>query len=151
MPTAEYSATLADIGLGLLTGQNPVMQIRPAEEAFSTDGLISAVPVTVPVDPTTGRFTVSLVPSGDLTAASSGRTGVDYIISVGRFEDTLDGRVFHAADRWQFTAVAGGGNIGEMRGGSLLAVWIGPPWPSEPLPRGFYIDMTPPNPWGVRT
>lgn len=151
MPLANYSGKLADIGLGALTAaQRPIMRIRPAEEAFSADGLISATPKTISFDAETGIFYVSLIPSGELTAASSGRTGVDYIIEVGRFEETIDGYLFSGADFWRFTATAGGGNVGEMRGGSLLAVFVGPPWPPLPSPRGFYFDKTPPNDWGVR-
>lgn len=151
MPTAPYTGTLADIGLGILTGSNPAMRVRPEEEAFAAEGLISAIPVSVPVNPESGRFSVPLVPSGELTASTSGRTGVDYIIEVGRFETSLDGFTFHGADYWKFTATAGGGNVGGMKGGSLLAVWIGPTWPAPPLPRGLYIDTVPPNEWGVRT
>lgn len=151
MSIATYTGTLADIGLGVLTGKNPVMRIRPREEAFSSSGLISAVPKTITPNPATGAFTVDLVPSGELTGARTGSAGVPYIIEVGRFEETLDGLVFHGVDVWEFTAVAGGGNVGEMKGGSLLAVWIGPPWPPQPVPPGLYIDMTPPNEWGVRS
>jgi len=151
MPTDTYTGTLADIGLGRLTGLSAAMRVRPEEEAFTTEGLISAIPVPVAVDEATGRFSISLVPSGALTASTSGRSGVDYIIEVGRFEASLDGFVFHGVDTWKFTATAGGGNVGEMKGGSLFAVWVGPPWPSAPLPRGLYIDTVPPNEWGVRS
>lgn len=151
MPTDLYTGTLADIGLGTITSQVPAMRVRPEEEAFTAEGLISAAPVNVTVDPDTGRFAMNLIPSGALTASASGRSGVDYIIEVGRFESTFDGYTFAGVDYWKFTAVVNGGNVGGMKGGSLLAVWFGPPWPREPLPRGLYIDLTPPNPWGVRT
>lgn len=151
MPTYAYTGTLADIGLGVLTSHAPVMRVRPEREAFSPTGLISAVPVTVAVNPATGAFTMNLVPSGELTPTAGGSPGVDYIIEVGRFEESLDGTVFTGIDLWRFTAVAGGGNVGEMNGGSLLAVWVGPPWPPAPLPKGLYIDLLPPNPWGIVT
>lgn len=94
---------------------------------------------------------MSLIASGDLTPTGGGPTGVDYIIEVGRYElaDDLT-KVWRGTESWTFTAVAGGGNVGEMNGGSLLSVWIGPPWPAPPLPAGLYIDLTPPNPWGVK-
>lgn len=143
MATEVYTGTLADIGLGVLTSSFPVMRVRPEVEAFSPDGLISKTPVAVPLDPVTGAFTMSLVPSGDLTPAGGGAVGVQYVIEVGRFEQAIDGTYFAGVDAWKFTAVAGGGNIGGMQGGSMLAVWIGPPigvWPSEPLPKGLYLD-----------
>ncbi|MEU4016168.1 hypothetical protein AB0E56_12995 [Microbacterium sp. NPDC028030] len=151
MPTYEYTGTLADIGLGVLTDLAPLMWVHPEVEAFSPEGLISATPVPVAVDPVTGAFSMDLVPSGDLTPATGGGSGVDYVIEVVLFKPTVDGESFIAGtDVWKFTAVAGGGNVGEMNGGSLLAVWVGPPWPSAPVPPGLYIDMTPPNPWGVK-
>ncbi|MBT2485824.1 MULTISPECIES: hypothetical protein [unclassified Microbacterium] len=151
MPTYAYTGTLADIGLGALTALMPRMAVHPEVEAFGPDGLISDVPVPVTVDPVTGAFTMNLIPSGDLTPTTGGSPGVDYIIEVARFEQTIDGTYYAGTDVWKFTAVAGGGNIGGMKGGSLLAVWIGPPWPPAPLPAGLYIDTLPPNPWGVVT
>lgn len=150
MTTYEYTGTLADIGLGVLTSRAPVMRVRPEVEAYGPNGLISSVPVDVAIDPVTGAFSMHLVPSGDLTAASGGRPGVDYIIEVGRFEKSIDGTYFAGFDVWKFTAVAGGGNVGGMKGGSLLAVWVGPPWPADPVPSGLYIDLTPPNDWGIK-
>ncbi|WP_424937527.1 MULTISPECIES: hypothetical protein [Bacteria] len=149
MSTETYTGKLSDIGLGVLTPARPVMKVAPEVEAFSPTGLVSAIPVPVDVNPLTGAFSMKLFPSGELTAAQSGRVGVDYVISVGRFEDTVEGTVFHGMDVWRFTAVAGGGDVGGMAGGSLLAVWIGPPWPSPPLPKGLYIDLQSPNPWGI--
>lgn len=149
MVTYTYTGTLADIGLEALTSHGPVMRVRPTVEAFGPDGLISAVPVAVALDPATGAFSMTLTPSGDLTPTSGGAPGVDYIIEVGRYQSALDGSRLVGVDAWRFTAVAGGGNVGEMNGGSLLATWIGPPWPAEPLPKGLYIDKTPPNLWGI--
>ncbi|MCW2165052.1 hypothetical protein B0I12_002207 [Microbacterium hydrothermale] len=152
MPLASYAGRLLDIGLGALpAGQRLILRIRPEEEAFSAEGLVSAAPKTLNYDATTGGFTFSALPSGELTSASTGRSGVDYIIEVGRFEDALDGSRFTSADVYRFTAAAGGGDIGGMKGGSLLAVWVGPPWPPLPSPRGLYIELTPPNEWGVRS
>lgn len=150
MSSYTYSGTLTDIGLGLLTGSAPVMRVRPEAEAFGPDGLVSAAPVSVTLNPTTGAFSMTLVPSGELTPSRGGTTGVDYIIEVGRFEEAIDGTYFAGVDVWKFTAVAGGGNVGDMNGGSLLAVWIGPPWPEMPSPPGLYVDLIPPNAWGVK-
>jgi len=152
MVTYQYTGTLADIGLGALTPHAPVMRVRPEVEAFAalSARLISAVPVPVTLDPVTGAFSMTLVPSADLTPATGGSAGVDYIIEVGRFEQAIDGTYFAGIDAWKFTAVVGGGNVGDMNGGSLLSVWIGPPWPPLPSLRGLYIDMTPPNAWGVK-
>lgn len=150
MAAYVYTGTLADIGLGLLTPFAPQMWVHPEVEAFGPDGLVSAVPVAVTVNSVTGAFSMTLIASGDLTPAAGGPTGVDYIIEVGRFEQAVDGTYLAGTDVWKFTAVAGGGNIGEMSGGSLLAVWVGPPWPDLPVPAGLYIDLTPPNAWGVK-
>jgi hypothetical protein len=149
MSSYTYTGTLTDIGLGVLAGSSPVMRVRPAVEAFGPDGIVSAVPVPVAVDPGSGVFSMLLYPSGELRPAMGGAVGVDYVIEVGRFEGTIDGLVFSSIDVWKFTAAAGGGNVGEMAGGSLLAVWVGPPWPPAPLPAGLYIDITPPNAFGI--
>jgi hypothetical protein len=149
MSSYTYTGTLTDIGLGALTGQYPVMRVRPEVEAYGPDGLVSKAPVPVTLNPTTGAFSMTLIPSGELTPTGGGSPGVDYIIEVGRFEEAIDGTYFAGVDAWKFTAVAGGGNVGGMNGGSLLAVWIGPPWPTLPLPKGLYIDTTPPNDWGI--
>lgn len=147
-----YTATLTDIGLGVLTAYHPEMTVRPEERAFGPGGLVADVRVPVSLNPTTGAFSMSLIPSGDLTNARTGQGGVPYVIEVGRFELAEDlTKVWHGTEAWRFTAVAGGGNIGEMSGGSLLAVWIGPPWPSAPLPKGLYIDTAGNNDWGVRS
>jgi hypothetical protein len=142
MTTFTYTGTLTDIGLGALTAALPVMRVRPKVEAFGPDGLVSAIPVPVTLNPTTGAFSMTLIPSGELTPSRGGSPGVPYVIEVGRFEATIDGTTtFHGADIYEFVAVAGGGNIGGMAGASLLAVWQGPPWPAEPYPKGFYIDI----------
>ncbi|MGN7861447.1 hypothetical protein ACTJI8_12775 [Microbacterium sp. 22303] len=148
MSTVIVTGTLTDLGLGALPLTGLAMRVRPVREAFGPDGLVSAVPVSVVVSPS-GAFSMTLVPSGELTDAVTGRAGVDYVIEVGRFESSIDGVVFAGLDLWQFTAVAGGGNIGGMAGGSLLAVWLGPPWPTAPMPKGLYVDMTVPNDWGI--
>lgn len=144
-----YMGYLSDIGLGILTGSGAELRVRPEVESFGPVGIVSATPVPVPLG-ATGGFTMSLYPSGELTPSQGGSPGVDYILELARFETAMDGqRVFSALDTWKFTAVAGGGNVGRMQGGSLLAVWLGPPWPSEPLPKGLYIDLTPPNEWTI--
>lgn len=148
MTQFTYTGTLMDIGLGLLIDKNPVMTVRPEVEAYGLHGLVSAVrmPVTVRSD---GWFSMSLMPSGELTPAVGGPVGVPYIIEVARFETAVDGStVFNGLDVWRFTAVAGGGAVSEMAGGSVLAAFVGPPWPS-PLTKGLYIDKESPNAWGV--
>ena len=149
MSSYAYTGTLTDIGLGALAGAMPVMRVRPEVEAFSPEGLVSAAPVPVTLNTATGAFSMTLVPSGELRPARGGTAGVDYIIEVGRFEESIDGAYFTGLDIWKFTALVGGGNIGGMVGGSLLAVWAGPPWPGFPLPAGLYIDTEPPNDWGT--
>lgn len=138
-----YTGKLTDLGLGVLAPYFPILRVRPEREAMSVYGLVSAVPVTVPVNAVTGEFSFDAIPSGELTPP------VDYILEVGRFEESIDGHRFVGHDQWRFTAVAGGGNVGQMQGGSLLSVWIGPPWPSEPLPKGLYLDTTGLNPFGI--
>ncbi len=145
-----YGGTLTDIGLGVLTAQHPAMTVRPEESAFGPDGLVAGVRVPVALNPSTGAFTMTLIASAELTNARTGAHGVPYVIEVGRFELAEDlTSIWHGTEVWRFTAAAGGGNVGGMSGGSLLAVWVGPPWPPAPLPPGLYIDTTPPNAWGV--
>lgn len=148
MTLYAYIGTLTDIGLGNLGGWLPEVTVRPKVSAFGPEGLVSDI--RVPVLLVNGVFTMNLVPSGELTPATGGSPGIDYVIEVGRYElaDDLT-KIWHGTEAWEFTAVAGGGNVGEMNGGSLLAVWIGPPWPTN-SPSGMYIDSTPPNAWGVR-
>lgn len=142
MSQYTYTGTLTDIGVGLLAGAYPQLRVRPESEAFGPDGVVSAAPVPVTLSAATGRFAMTLYPSGELTPTAGGSPGVDYILEASRFETALDGSaVFTGLDVWRFTAVAGGGNIGQMLGGSLLAVWMGPPWPSKPYPKGLYIDI----------
>lgn len=149
--TYTYGATLTDIGLGLLNDRLPEITVRPEVESFGPDGIVSGVRVPVTRDPATGTFFMNLIPSGDLTPVAGGTPGVDYILEVGRFDlaDDLT-KIWHGTEAWRFTAVAGGGNIGEMNGGSMLALWIGPPWPAQ-QPKGLYIDTLPPNDWGIVT
>lgn len=149
MSSYTYTWTLTDIGLGALTAWMPVVTVRPAVSAFGPNGLVSDV--RVPVTATGGVYAATLIPSGDLTPATGGSPGVDYIIEVGRFElaDDLT-KIWHGTEAWRFTAAAGGGNVGDMNGGSLLAVWVGPPWPELPSPAGLYIDKNPPNAWGIK-
>lgn len=148
MALYAYTGTLTDIGLGFLTGAHPEVTVRPEESAFGPDGLVSDV--RVPVTLTGGSFSMSLIPSGDLTSARTGAAGMPYVIEVGRFELAADlTKIWHGTEVWRFTAVAGGGNVGGMQGGSLLAVWLGPPWPSAPYPKGLYIDTTDTNEWTV--
>lgn len=150
MTLFTYTGTLTDVAKVPIGGWLPQVAIRPVVEAYGPDGLVSAVPVPVTLDPATGAFSLQLIPSGELTPTGGGSPGVDYIISVGRFELGADNQTsWVGTDSWRFTAVSGGGNIGEMNGGSLLAVWLGPPWPSTPLPAGLYIDTVPPNAWGI--
>jgi hypothetical protein len=143
MSLFTYSGTLSDVTDVPIGAWFPAAAIRPAVEAYGPDGLVSKVPVPIPLDPS-GAFSVQLIPSGELTPTGGGSPGVDYIIGVGRFDLGADNKTsWVGTDSWQFAAVAGGGNIGEMNGGSLLAVWFGPPvdeWPAEPLPKGVYID-----------
>lgn len=153
MSQYAYTGFVTDVVKSPITPWMPELAVRPLVEAFGPDGLVSAVPVPIPLDPVTGAFSMSLIPSGELTPKAGGSPGVDYVIMIGRFElaDDLT-KVWHGTDTWQFTAVAGGGNVGGMNGGSLLAVWIGPPvdaWPLSPYPKGLYLDPLPPNPWTV--
>lgn len=150
MSTAEYTGTLKTIGAERLDEVLRIrLRVRPKEEAFGPNGIISAAPIDVPVVGENAAFVMTLIPSGELVGRS-GVAGVNYVLSVDRFEEDGAGNEWlDGWDLWEFTAVAGGGNVGEMNGGSLLAVWIGPPWPSQPLPKGLYIDTLPPNDWGI--
>lgn len=147
----SYTWKLTDIRADALTPWFPVVRVRPEVEAFGPDGLVSEVPVVVNPD-MYGTYTVSLFASGDLTPAVGGGSGVDYVIEVGRFDESIDGHRFSGTDLYRFTAAAGGGAVAQMQGGSTLAVWVGPPigeWPQPPLPKGMYIDPTGMCPWGV--
>lgn len=139
-----YTGTLSDVGLEPIADLFPVMQVRPEREAFGPDGLVSAVPVTVPVN-AAGEFSMTLAASSELVP----ETG--YIISVGRFEETLDGNVFRGFDSWRFDAWTGGGPVTEQNG-SPYPVFIGPPvkpWPAN-TPDGLYIQAVAPNAWGIK-
>ena len=143
MGTQTYTSRLTDLSEAPLSAWYPQLRISPEEEAFGPAGLVSERYREVPVDPGSGAFSVALIPSGELTGRS-GKAGVDYIIQA-----RLLGEHHSWLDLWRFTAVAGGGPIHEMQGGSLLAIWVGPPWPAYPLPKGFYFDTTGENPYGI--
>lgn len=147
MSSFAYTWKLTDIGLDAIAAAEPVLHIRPAVPAFGPDGLVSSHPVAVTPNGS-GVYSATLYPSGELTPSGGGNAGVDYIISVGFFDKELDGTEFRSVDNWRFTAVADGGNVGDMAGGSLLAVWV-PPWPDYPLPKGLYIDTAAPNDFGI--
>lgn len=150
MSTAEYTGTLNTIGAERLAEFTRIaLRVRPKEEAFGPNGIVSAAPIDVPLIGNNGAFTMTLIPSGELIGRS-GLAGVDYVLSADRFEETAAGSEWDAGwDLWEFTAVAGGGNISDMKGGSITSTWIGPPWPSPPLPKGIYIDLESPNYWGI--
>lgn len=156
MSLYTYTGKLSDVVATPIGGWFPAMAVRPVVEAYGPDGLVSKVPVPIAVDPL-GNFIVQLIPSGELTPTGGGSAGVDYIISVGRFDLGDDNQTsWRGTDSWRFTAVAGGGNVGEMNGGSILAVWAGPPWPAgsdkrETAPKGFYIDEGDENAYGIVT
>lgn len=142
MSSYTYTWTLTDIGLGALTAWMPVVTVRPAVSAFGPNGLVSDV--RVPVTATGGVYSATLIPSGELTPASGGSTGVDYIIEVGRFElaDDLT-KIWHGTEAWQFTATVGGGSVADMTGRPLEGnvPWgFGPPPPT--LTRGLYYDIS---------
>lgn len=142
MPTSVYTGTLTDIGLGALTGMLPEMTVRPKVSAFSPDGLVSDV--RVPVTLTGDEFTMSLVPSAELTPVDGGASGVLYVIEVGRYELADDlVKIWRGTEAWEFTAAVGGGNIGEMPGvapESLVPWGFGPPGPQYTT--GLYYDAS---------
>lgn len=120
MPLYTYTGTLTDIGLRTLAWAFPVLRVRPEREAYGPNGLIAAAPMTVDVNATTGAFSMQLLASTDMTPQT------DYIIEVGRFENSIDGQRFIGFDTWRFTAVPGGGSLSELAGlqiGNDL-VWV---------------------------
>lgn len=137
-----YTGTLSDIGLGNLGGWLPEMTVRPKASAFGPDGLVSDV--RVPVVLTGATFTMSLIPSAELTPVNGGQSGVQYVIEVGRFELADDlAKIWHGTEAWEFTAVVGGGNVGEMPGvrpESLIPWGFGPP--PDSLTTGLYYDAS---------
>lgn len=150
MVLATYFGFVTDVVKTPLTDWFPEMTVRPMVAAYGPDGLVSEIRVPVELNAATGAFSFQAIPSGELTPADGGSPGVDYIVSVGRFELGDDNvTVWRGNDTWQFTAVAGGGNVGQMTGGSLLAVWVEPNWPPLPSPPGVYIEISPPSRLGV--
>ncbi|WP_091232671.1 hypothetical protein [Microbacterium sp. 3J1] len=139
MATFTYTGTLTDIGLGDLDGWLPEMTVRPKVSAFGPDGLVSDVRVAVAL--TGDTFSMNLTPSAELTAAATRTPNVLYVIEVGRYELADDlVKIWHGTEAWEFTAVVGGGSIGEMPGvtpESLVPFGFGPPDPDMP---GLYYD-----------
>lgn len=142
MNSYSFTGTLTDIGLGALTEQFPVMTVRPEVSAFGPDGLVSDV--RVPVGLVGDAFSMDLVASAELTPVSGGRSGVLYVIEVGRFDlaDDLT-KVWHGTEQWRFTAVLGGGNVGQMP--NVRPEW-NVPWGFGPPPAtvttGLYYDAS---------
>lgn len=150
MAKYTYTGTLTDIGVSALAGYTPRLTVRPQAEAFGPSGIVSAKRVLVPVNPS-GSFSMQLQPSTELTPTRGGPTGVKYVLEVALFEDTFDGsqRVIHR-DSWSFSAVAGGGDIGDMADlvpyGPIVAVLAPPPEDTEGV---AWFDLTDVNSQGV--
>jgi hypothetical protein len=140
MVTYAYTGALTDIGLGNLGGWQPEMTVRPKVSAFGPDGLVSDV--RVPVALAAGAFTMNLIPSGDLTPVAGGTAGVPYVVEVGRFELAEDlQKIWHGTETWEFTAVDGGGNVGDMTdfaaAPNSVLVSLDPPPPGY---KGWYLN-----------
>jgi len=139
MSTATYTVKLVDIGVHVLGDWMPRLTIRPEIEATRPGVLVASKRMPVVVSGSDGSISVTLIPSNELVGAD-GRVGVKYLIDVAFFDEAWDGRsrlVEH--NQWKFTAAPGGGDIATMGDGPSLALYVGPPWPSSPLP-GTYFE-----------
>lgn len=142
MSTSPYSGRLTDVGVQSLAGLSPRLTVRPEVEAFSSGGeVVSSHRVEVPLSGT--NFTMTLIPSDQLTPAQGGGNGVKYVIEVSLFAPTQDGgavQVWHS--EWRFAARPGGGSITAMGDAPVFRFFAGPPWPASPTPGAYYDTIS---------
>lgn len=129
MPTALYTGSYVDCGLGTLAAFHPKLEFILSEESFSLDGqLLSKNPVVV--TPTTGEgvFAVPLVPN-DLI-----RGNTEYMI---RATYTNAASRVIKLDLFSFFARLGGGKVADMgTPGFIPALVFWQPTEPDPWPVG---------------
>lgn len=137
---ATYTGTLKDMGLSVPNVVNftPRLSVRPEVEAWGPDGLIVSKRKLVDVNVSTGAISMELTPSHQLVG-NDGRVGVKYVIDLSLFNESADGtKVPRLKDWWRFNALPGGGDIAGMGDGPPVALYIGPPWPAQPVAGAFF-------------
>lgn len=139
MSVATYNGSLKVLGVELVSAWFPRLTVRPEVEASGPSGMLSSKPRTVAVNSITGDFAMTLYPSTELVG-TDGRPGVRYILELALFDSSWDGaNLLVRHDVWEFTAIAGGGDISTMGSAPPVALIVGPPWPETPRP-GTYFD-----------
>ena len=108
MAKATYTGKLTDFGEAPFPGDVPKLWVAPKRGAFGAVGVLATRRVAVTVAPD-GSFSVDLVPSAALMPPQS------YLL---RCEWSGGG-----STEWEFTALAGGGNIKDMGVIDAVGLW----------------------------
>lgn len=134
MALYDYTLTVTDFSGAPFPGAVPRARIRPLRDAAGPDGMLSSRDIPVPLD-SSAHGTVQLVASVDTAPVTR------YVLVVDWLASTQDGQEIAGwVSEWEFTAVAGGGDIRAMGDVVPSAVFYGPPWPVG-TPPGLYIDL----------
>ncbi|MCW2165417.1 hypothetical protein B0I12_002572 [Microbacterium hydrothermale] len=132
---AKYTYTLrvTDFSGSPFPGAVPRARIRPMRDASGPDGMLSSRDIPVTLDGS-GRGAADLVATVDTAPETRYRLVVDWLTTTQSGQE-----IAGWGSEWEFTAVAGGGDIKTMGDVPASAIFYGPPWPAN-TPPGLYID-----------
>lgn len=114
MTTYAYTGRLADFGEAPFPGATPQLWVAPYEDALGPGGFVLAsrrIPVPVP---SSGYFSVNLVPSADLRPETRYSLRCEWLDASG---------IVRGYAQWDFTAAIGGGPISDMGDLDITRVW----------------------------
>ncbi len=135
MPKYTYTLKVTDFAGQPFPGAVPRVRVRPKRDASGPDGMLASrdIPVTL---------NASGVGSVDLVATIDTVPETGYVLVAEWITVTQDGQEIPGwLAEWEFSALAGGGDIKTMADGApASAIFYGPPWPSTIRP-GLYIDV----------
>lgn len=130
MASYTYTGKLTDFSETPFPSAQPKLWVEPEREAMTKTHALATkrIPITVASN---GSFSVDLVPSADLTPPTRYRLRVEW----------LDNATLIGWTDWLFTALIGGGSIGDMTDGEPTNVWYSTSYP--PINRSGIIWIHP--------
>lgn len=137
---AIYSGKITDFGLAPISGLTPQAWVQAVNEAFGpASEFLAATRKPLTVNPATGIYTVSLVPSLHCSPPTDYTIGVTWLEANGtpRGESSL-----------RFTAAIGGGAPGDMTGEPVFRFYNGPTAPESPDTGNIWLDSS--APWSYQ-
>lgn len=112
MTVYTYTGRLADFGDKPFPAARPRLWVEAVNAATSQHAIHALKRVHITLDQS-GQFSVELTASADLTPPTP------YLLRC----EWLDGDTVMGWTEWKFTALIGGGNIGNMQDGDATNVW----------------------------